>query len=243
VKRNFIFCFFVSVLLIAGACKKDQAGGSFDYRTLGASANDLLSSSRYASLQIEIQYMPGYAPDTASVNNLVAFLNSRINKPGGITVILQQIPAGSLPDMSLYNIVSLERIWRENFTVNKTISVYVLITNSYYSKPDILAISYWNTSLCIFGKSLDDNTGQADEVSRSVLLTTLFEHEFGHLMGLVDQGSPMQTDHRDAANGAHCSNPDCLMYYDVEAGFTDALSNVPSLDANCLADLRANGGK
>ncbi len=74
-------------------------------------------------------------------------------------------------------------------------------------------------------------------------MTTLLEHEFGHLMGLVDQGSPMQVNHKDAANGAHCDKPDCLMYYNVEAGFTGTLSAVPSLDANCIADLKANGGK
>ncbi|HZX59747.1 MAG TPA: hypothetical protein VFE54_13515 [Mucilaginibacter sp.] len=242
-RRNFILYFLVSFLFFSGACKKEQVEGRFDYQTLGSSANDLLSSSRYPSLQIEIQYMPGYATDTSTLNKLTAFLNSRTNKPGGISIIQEEVMASGLSVYSLNNIVSLERANRRLFTRNNVISVHVLITNGYYSNNDVLAISYWNTSFCIFGKSLDDNTGQANEVSRSILLTTLLEHEFGHLMGLVDQGSPMQTDHRDATNGAHCSNPDCLMYYNVEAGFTDALSAVPAFDANCIADLRANGGK
>lgn len=80
------------------------------------------------------------------------------------------------------------------------------------------------------------------QVSRQQLFTTLLQHEFGHLLGLVDQGSPMQHSHRDTDNGAHCDNRSCLMYYAVE---TDAASAAitPLLDAACRADLKANGGK
>ena len=242
-RRNFILYYLFCVFFISGSCNKEQAEGFFDYRTLGASAHDLLSSAKYPSLQIEIQYMPGYAPDASALNNLVTFLNSRINKPSGINIIQEEIGPSSLSVSSLNNIVNIERSYRNYFTGNDVISVYVLITNGYYSGNNILAISYWNTSFCVFGKPIDDNTDQPGDVSRSVLLTTILEHEFGHLMGLVDQGSPMLTNHRDPANGAHCSNPDCLMYYNVEAGFTDIISAVPSLDANCIADLKANGGK
>jgi hypothetical protein len=244
VRRNFAFFFLIfGIILFLTDCKKESVEGSYDNQVLGASAKDLLTSYRYSALQIEIQYMPGYEPDDESINSLQNFLNSRINKPGGIKVIKEQIPAGSLPVTSLNNIVSIERSWRGYFTSGNTISVYVLITNSYYSDSGILATAYWNTAFCIFGKSIDDNSGAPDQASRSVLMATLLEHEFGHLLGLVDQGSQMVTDHRDAANGAHCNNPDCLMFYNVEAGITGALTSVPLLDANCLADLKANGGK
>lgn len=241
--RKFVLFILLPGFLLLAHCKKEPVEGVNDNRALGASANDLLSSSRYSTLQIEIQYMPGYEPDAESLNNLSIFLNNRINKPGGIRIAKKQIPASSLATMSLSDVVSIERSSRYYLTNGNTISVYILITNSYYSEGDILATAYWNTAFCIFGKAVDNNSGAPDEVSRSVLMTTLLEHEFGHLLGLVDLGSPMATDHKDSANGAHCSNPDCLMYYNVEAGFTDALESAPALDANCLADLKANGGK
>jgi hypothetical protein len=62
-------------------------------------------------------------------------------------------------------------------------------------------------------------------------------------MGLVDQGSPMQNDHKDAGSGAHCINPTCLMYHAVETTGIDGTGTVPELDAQCAADLKANGGK
>lgn len=74
----------------------------------------------------------------------------------------------------------------------------------------------------------------------------MLEHEVGHLLGLVDLGSPMQTNHKDVAHGNHCNNSGCLMYYTSET--TDILGflltgAIPTLDANCIADLKANGGK
>lgn len=239
-KRNFTLYLLIFFLSVLSACKKESVQGAYDDRTLGTSADDLLTAAPYSSLQIEIQYMPGYAPDQAALDNMVAFLKTRINKPGDISITQEQIPAGSSSITVLSDIVNTEQHYRNLYTHYNLLRVYILITDGYYSKSDVLATSYWNTSFCLFGKAIDDASSQAN---RSILITTLLEHEFGHLMGLVDQGTPMLTDHKDVVNGAHCDNPDCLMYYDVEAGSPGSLTTVPLMDANCIADLRSNGGK
>jgi hypothetical protein len=121
-----------------------------------------------------------------------------------------------------------------NSTINYNVPPNTWSANSF-------ATSYWNTSTCIFGQAINDNTGSPGLVSKSGLLSTVLQHEKGHLLGLVNQGSPMQASHLDAANGAHCDNNNCLMYYGIESY---AISNfVPEMDANCRADLKANGGK
>jgi hypothetical protein len=69
------------------------------------------------------------------------------------------------------------------------------------------------------------------------------------LFGLVNidgSGTDMQTEHQDEQNGHHCDNENCLMYYAMER--SDLISqffdeSVAELDANCIADLQANGGK
>lgn len=76
--------------------------------------------------------------------------------------------------------------------------------------------------------------------------TTVAEQEMGHLMGLVDLGSPMINNHKDATHGNHCNNQNCLMYYSLET--TDLLGflltgSIPPLDLNCISDLHANGGR
>jgi hypothetical protein len=238
-----IVTYLILLSLLFGACQKEYVIGDKEYKTLGSSARDLLTSSTYSLLKIEIDYMPGYAPDTTSVNKLVIFLNSYLNKPLGIQVFQHQIPASDKAVLSLADIVSLEKTNRNIYSESNVIAVHILITNGDYSEPDILATSYWNTSFCIFGKTVENNSGSVGQISKAGLTAILFEHEFGHLLGLVGQGSPMQKAHRDLANGAHCTNPFCLMYADVETSSNGNTNNIPSLDADCIADLKANGGK
>ena len=240
-KKNIFYSGIFLCICCLSACQKEEINNNFDYKTLGTAAHALLADAPYTVLQIQLQYMPGYQPDTASVSNLLGFLNTYINKTGGIYIMQQQIAASGKAVLSLSDIVKIENDNRTFFTAYKTITVHVLITDGDYNLPDIFATSYWNTSLCVFGKTIYDNSGGQGQVDRSILLTTIFEHEFGHLLGLVNQGSPMQASHLDAANGAHCSNSNCLMNYAIE---NYANGNfVPGLDANCRADLKANGGK
>lgn len=242
-KRSVLYV-LLAISLGFASCKKEDAGGTSDYKTLGTAAHSILSASPYTSLKIEIQYMVGYPPDSASIINLVNFLKNYINKPDGIEVTKQEIPASGKSVLSIDDISNIEKKYRTAFTKNNTLAVHILITDGDYDKPNILATSYWSTSFVVFGKTVNEDSGSWGFTSLTQLLSTLFEHEFGHLMGLVNQGSPMQTDHLDPSNGAHCINPHCLMYYDVEKSTVGGnLFSIPTLDANCEADLKANGGK
>lgn len=240
-KRNLLFP-FIFLTLAFTACQKDITGSNEDYKTLGTSAHDFLSSAVYTSLQIQISYMPGYQPDDASINSLTAFLTTYLNKPGGITISEQAIAASGKDTLTLSDIVQIEKRNRTVFTAGNVITAHVLITDGSYSGNDIFAKSYWNTSICLFGKTINKHSGGFGEITRTQLTTTLFEHEFGHLLGLVGQGTPMIVDHRDPANGAHCNNPNCLMYYSIQTVST-GFDTIPTFDANCLADLKANGSK
>lgn len=245
-----IFLFFITI--IAGGCSKKDIIGNLppisddNNKVVGASANDLLSASKYNSVKIEIQYMPGFQPDAAAVNNLVSFLNSLINKPGGVTVVQTQIPSAGNTVLSLNDIATIEKNNRRVYSSGSQLGVYFLFTDGSYSDGNVLGLAFRNTSMCLLGKTIHDNSGGIGQASRTKLESTVIEHEFGHILGLVDIGSPMQTNHKDAAHGNHCNNTNCLMYYASET--TDILGflitgNIPALDANCKADLAANGGK
>ena len=83
-----------------------------------------------------------------------------------------------------------------------------------------------------------------DEVERATLL-----HEAGHAMGLVDNGLPMVRDHEDPEHEGHSSNPQSVMYWQVEtlSGIREALLHdgaVPAyFDADDRTDMRAAGGR
>jgi hypothetical protein len=250
IKGAMLLCCFL--IFAATACKKsDTVSGipaisSENNKVVGASANDLLSASKYSSVKIEIQYMPGFQPDAAAVNNLTNFINSLINKPGGVTVIQTQIASAGKTVLSLTDIATIEKNNRTAYTSGTQLGVYFLFTDGNYSEANVLGLAYRNTSMAILGKTIHDNSGGIGQASRTKLESTVLEHEFAHILGLVNIGSSMQTNHQDAAHGNHCNNTSCLMYYASET--TDILGilltgNIPALDANCKADLTANGGK
>ena len=242
-KKNILYpVLFLS--LFFSACKKEDTSDNNDYQTLGTAAHELLAAAPYSKLQIEIQYMPGYAPDTVSVNSLVNFLQQYLNKPNGIEFYMKQIPSAGKEVLSLTEAVSIEKQYRTIFTGGSIIGAHILITDGHYTTPEIYGTSYWNTSFCVFGETVKNNSDGPGEVSRADLMAAVLEHEFGHLLGLVNQGSSMQSDHVDPAHGPHCINPDCLMFYGIEnAVFPGASGAPPPLDDHCIADLKANGGK
>jgi metallopeptidase family M12-like protein len=244
---------FLMVICFAGCSKSSTSyvnnPNAPDYlhnRPVGSSARELLASNTYTSLKIEIQYMNGFAPDPSALNHLQATLSTLLNKPAGITIVTTQItPSGNMT-LSADGILQIERNNRTAFTTTDQIAVYVLYTNGNYTDGNVLGIAYRNTSVALFGKTIHDNSGGLGQTSRTKLEATVLEHELGHLLGLVDLGSPMQTNHKDAAHGNHCSNTNCIMHYASET--TDILGflltgNIPSFDANCRADMQANGGQ
>lgn len=245
---SILICF---VILFAGCSKDDTASGNAinhtaNLQAVGASSNDLLSAAKYTSISIEIQYMPGFQPDGTSINNLTNFLNVLTNKPGGITVTQNPIAAGGKANYSLDDIVSIEKANRTAYTSGSTIAIHFLYVDGLYTQTDVLGVAYRNTSMCVFGKALTNNSGGLNQPSRTKLESTILEHEMGHMLGLVNLGAPMQTAHEDASHEKHCNNSNCLMYWQTQTtGIMGTLmgGSVPTLDANCKADLKANGGK
>ena len=248
------FLQFLSIAALFTACSK--SGSSYvngpdvpdqlHNRSVGASANELLSSSKYTSLKIEVQYMTGFQPDAPALNHLQTTLAALVNKPSGISIVTKEIPPSTNLTLSVNDIISIEKNNRTAFTTGAELAVYILYTNGNYTDANVLGIAYKNTSAVLFGKKINDNSGGIGQANRTKLVATVAEHELGHLLGLVNVGSPMQTGHIDAAHGNHCSNTNCLMYYTSETsdilGFL-ITGNIPSFDANCKADMTANGGK
>ncbi|HEY0040353.1 MAG TPA: M12 family metallo-peptidase [Flavisolibacter sp.] len=247
-KTKIITLSFIALSCL-GCQKTKEVANSLDpnslhNRSVGSSANELLSAAKYKSLKVEIQYMAGFAPDAGALNHLQAFLSASLNKPNGINIVLKEITASGKAVLTADEVHAIEKANRSAFTSNDEIAVYILYTNGEYTDNNVLGVAYRNTSAALFGKKIRDNSGGLGQASRTKLEATVLEHEVAHLLGLVDIGTKMQSPHK--ANGNHCSNQNCLMYYASET--TDVLGflltgNIPALDANCLADLKANGGK
>ncbi|MDN3668770.1 hypothetical protein QWY93_05455 [Echinicola jeungdonensis] len=255
--RNKLLLFLngLAIIFLVSSCDlgpdenlEDQPDIRAAKRAPGVSANDLLSANDFNSVQLEIQYMEGFRPTEEMVDKLGNFLIGLVNKPLGIEVIVQEI--GGL-DQEKYSVQEIRQIEDENrtaYNVGEKLGVYVLILDGYFDEDTgteySLGVTHRNTSVALMGKRIFENSGGFGKPSRGKLESTVMQHEIGHLLGLVDLGTPMVIDHLDEDYPGHCDNEDCLMYWAVQTRIINLREDViPGLGENCLNDLRANGGK
>lgn len=211
---------------------------------------DFLSAKKYEKLVVEVVHEQGYTLDQATISHLRNFLSARLNKPKGISFTDKEIPFQGKEKISIPELQEIEKKHRPSYSARKTLSVFVFVSGSSSSKDEgdsqILGVAYGSTSIAIFGKTIQQHSGGLVQPSRVILESTVVEHEFGHLMGLVDNGTPMKEYHKDGPNGAHCDKKNCLMNHAAET--TDITGNllggeVPALENYCIRDLQFNGGK
>jgi len=254
-KTRTIGWFLIAVMLLFATtgCVKSIASDddiTIDYQyhnqVTGATAKDILSDEAYTSITIEVQHMKGITPDSAALENLKAFLYENTHKPKGIDIVMKEIPSFTANSITLNEAAEMEKRNRKIFSKKKDLALYVFYTDGYFADPDYLGWAYRNTSMVLFGRKLLESSESTGKPSRTKLETTVLLHEMAHLLGLVNVGTPLQSAHKDDDHGKHCANPNCLMYYQI--GINESLSillkkGIPKLDAACLADLRANGGR
>jgi len=212
--------------------------------------NDFLSESNYNQLVIEVTYIGSYQPQASTLNELKAFLQARLHKSAGITIVLSSIASPGKTTYSIADISSLEKQHRTEYASGKKLAAwFVFVDGDYAENKDnskVLGVAYSASSMAIFEKTIQSLSGGFGEPSAYILESTVMEHEFGHILGLVNNGTDMVVNHQDTANGKHCDNDKCLMYYATET--SDFVGNlmggsIPALDDNCIKDLQNNGGK
>jgi len=257
---NLLGLLLVASVAVLGGCSSDassptspgpdpdpQPGEPYDHtRSTGASAADLLTADSYDSLVIQVQYVEGHRPTDQGLADLQDFLGGRLNKPRGISIQIEAIQIQSQSTYSVDDVVALEEEHRTAFTEGSTLAIHFLFLDGEFSEnANVLGFAYYNTSMAIFQEKIENNTGGTLEPSQSTVEGVVLSHEIGHNLGLVANGSPMQTEHQDEPHGKHCDSEDCLMYWTVRTlDFISSLTgDGPELDQNCLDDLEANGGK
>lgn len=237
---------FVLATLFMQSCslftRKDDAPHR---QGVGTSAEDFLRSDQFTSLIVEIDYHRGFGPLPEAVENLETFLNERLNKPGGITVTLSDAIPTSANNTSLPiqytrdDIVDLENEYRDIYSDETTLAMYFIFVDGRF-EPDngTLGFAYFNTSCTLMGHLVNNLSGRRFQSTTAVLQTNVMLHEFSHLLGLVNDGTPMVEDHETSQRAHHCTITTCLM----RPGIPN-VGGLRSLGPFCLQDLKANGGK
>ncbi len=217
----------------------------------GAFAADFLRRSNFTNLIVEIDFPVGRPPAPGVLQLLEDRLTERCDKPGGVTVVLDDaIPTSEFPPvLGVADLDGIEAAHRDNYAdlASQTAVMYILYvvgeSDLDGATTHVVGLSYHGSSLALFADAAAGGNGvgvTTAEVEGSTLV-----HETGHQLGLVNAGIPMVQPHEDAGNGAHDSDPSCIMYW---------LINVPTIapnlgdadfaqfDGHCVADLESAGG-
>jgi hypothetical protein len=215
----------------------------------GDYALDFLAAG-YTSLVIEVDWVTGHAPDGAALDTLVTTLEEVCNKPDGVTIVLDdEIPDQGAPAWSYAAAEDTEVAWRDRYRDPETgeaVLYYLYLDGNSDQDSDqglILGYAYHGSSLIMFQQTMADAGGGI--LGLGDVEPTVLVHEAGHVLGLVDDGIPMVTNHEDPAHPHHDANDGCVMYWAAE---TDAVADLLgtgalTFDEPCRADMRAAGGR
>lgn len=244
-------------LAFAGCTTEDpgEGGGGVDksanLKTLGTSATDLLSSEKFTSIRVELVYVNGYEPSQKTIDNLRSFLQERTHKPDGYTIFKRAVASSGKAPFSIQEIADIESTERTAFNVGDEIAVYIYFADGSNendtSTKIVLGSAFRNTSMVIYGETVNNISNRLNAPDKSTVESTVVNHEFGHLFGLVNLGTPLQSAHEDNSSNGHCEVDGCLMNANVQFGtdLIDMVSNnvTPQMDDSCILDLQANGGR
>ena len=242
--------YLLSIFIFIGCSSDDNNNDGIPGNdlNLGASAHDLLANDIFSTMEIEVVYPNGFQPQSESLENLKQFILSHTNKTD-VTISPREITLENEGPYTINQIRSIEDDLRTSFNTENKISVFIFFANgarqSDEGTSNTLGTAYQNTSMVIFQETINNLSNAVGAPNKVIIETTTLTHEFGHLFGLVGIGSEQQNEHEDPNAEAHCTTEDCLMRAEVEfsSGIMGMFGNgIPDLGAECLLDLRANGG-
>lgn len=202
--------------------------------TLAACGSDPLPnlfSTEVEQMVLEVDYQQGAEPYTqdniwslfsANAQALFAVAQRTIIVPQtlGQMELMQDI---TQQEFTTTDLLTISRAYRDEFDTVARRAFHVLFLNGFLvdsgkRKEDVIGVSIEGTSIIAIFKPVLSQAANPLFVEQSSLV-----HEFGHAVGLVNLELPVTSDHHDAANGAHCTNRDCVMYY-LHEGRADLMS-------------------
>lgn len=214
---------------------------------LGDEAAFFVRATPYTRVVVEVGSTKSAVPRQAAIDQLTKVMKDLLDKPGGITVKVDAPVADVGHALTLDEVRAIEDASRTEFAQGDTAVFYYFVVSESSTDDSaqgkVLGYAYRPTSMVIFQKTIDAVSGGLGQPSRDVVESTVVVHELGHVLGLVNTGTAMQSPHEDTAHPKHDSNTKCIMYYANNS--SELIANLigggvtPDFDAACRADLAA----
>lgn len=253
----------LGLVMVAGSCGSGMPTGG-DIPGGGGSVDpiDHLYAKTTTKLSVEIDYQTGAEPYTGTLFamdtwNLFSTNVNRLFQSSGKTLTVPNMLSGmeALSDITGQSFTSQQILdiatrHRQQLDTDNSTSFYFVFLNGYFNdgqkvRTDVIGVSIGTTGVLAMFKPVIASSSNLNTVRKFVEQSTLI-HEFGHAIGLVNNGIPMSTPHQDTAHGGHCNNEKCAMYYANEGAAAAvafamqySAGNEIIFDNNCIADVTA----
>lgn len=200
------------------------------------SPRDFLTDERYSRLVIEVATVASGYPTPAVIDYARQKLLDYCHKKS-VEVVIRK-PEPPIFATPVWSYGWLIQYLDEHATLRTTGDMAVM----HIAYVDGAYLDMANGTMSDAGLAISTNTavifisriaGVNEE--RSVLL-----HEIGHLLGLVNNGTPQLVPRQDARHARHCDR-NCVMFWCISE--YDSTVATPDFDDRCRAELKANGGR
>lgn len=177
-------------------------------------------------LVVEVDTVEGVPFSDEISGELRTVLVGLIDKPAGVEIVYDEI-LSSGSTQTVWSWAELEALSARHRSVESSddsARVHVLIVNGRSDRDDgpeiVLGLSGHHRLVVLFAESIDrvctETTGDLGQglVGRLCTQTQLsiWSHEMGHVLGLVDSGVPMVEPHEDPDHPGHDVDPECIMH-------------------------------
>jgi hypothetical protein len=216
-----------------------------------------IRAAPYPRLVVEVDHVEGRAPYPVAIDGIERVFGEVLDKPGGVEVVLDDVlRAAAEPDPG-WTADAMRELARETFDLevpDDTVKIHVLVLDGHAAGEGstIYGLAWNNLNIVLFRDLYDAACKDAllGSLQQPLCEQTEFlvwQHEVGHVIGLVDAGLPMVVDHRSPDDGPHDVDPNCVMYAEYDGSdavlaLVDRLvaGDPPiELDQHCLDDIEA----
>lgn len=210
------------------------------------SPKDLITDQK-SKWVIEIDYVQGHRPSQDAIDLLKSRMNALVHKDS-IQVIVDDVIPSQKQGLKVSDFERLKDAHKDQSNSDDTVVTYVLYVDggsaSDTDEGKVLGLAYSHNTVVMFDETINNAANlrfSATEIERAVLV-----HEFGHILGLVNNGIPMKTPHEHSTEKKHSDNPNSVMTPAVETttNLFNIIGGLPTaFDADDKADICAFGGK
>jgi hypothetical protein len=210
---------------------------------------DYIRNTGFHTLKIELDLQSGLAPRAGAADQLIDALSGVVDKPGGIVIVEDEsdLPAA---DDGIWTFGELQALAGERVGIEESdgeISLHTMWLGGEYEQSNVVGVAWGNRHLAMFGERIDSacNGLLIGALTCSLAEATIWTHEVGHVIGLVDRGTPMVNDHKDPDHPAHDVSRESVMYWAYDGtDFTELVTaltgeSVIPWGEECERDLAA----